>query len=71
MMGISAVKLEWIISFKAKAWIDLQDKPDAVSADVKKHRNDIICIVSELPLKNAHFLRKCAVTWKPLWKNSM
>lgn len=63
MMGISAVKLEWIISFKAKAWIDLRDKLEAASADVKKHRNDIIRIVSELPLKNAHFLRKCAATW--------
>lgn len=52
MMGISAVKLEWIISFKAKAWIDLRDKLEAASADVKKHRNDIIRIVSELPLKN-------------------
>ena len=29
MMGISAVKLEWIISFKAKAWIDLRDKLEA------------------------------------------
>lgn len=52
MMGISVLKPERIIPFKAKAWLDLQDKPDAVSADVKKHRNDIIRIVSELPLKN-------------------
>ena len=39
------------IPFKAKAWLDLRDKQDATSADVKKHRNDIIRIVSELPLK--------------------
>ena len=55
MMGISVLKPEWIIPFKAKAWLDLRDKPDAASADVKKHRNDIIRIVSELPLK------KCAL----------
>ena len=40
------------IPFKAKAWLDLRDKLEAASADVKKHRNDIIRIVSELPLKN-------------------
>ena len=39
-----------------------RDKLEAASADVKKHRNDIIRIVSELPLKNAHFMRKCAAT---------
>ena len=51
MMGISVLKPEWIIPFKAKAWLDLRGKPDADSSDIKKHRNDIIRIAAEMVLK--------------------
>lgn len=49
--GISILKPELIIPFKAKAWLDLREKTDEDSADIKKHRNDIIRIVSEMVLK--------------------
>ena len=51
MMGISVLKPEWIIPFKAKAWLDLRGKPDVDSSDIKKHRNDIIRIAAEMILK--------------------
>ena len=51
VMGISLLKPEWIIPFKAKAWLDLSARPDVVSSDIKKHRNDIIRIVSEMVLE--------------------
>ena len=51
MMGISVLKPEWIIPFKAKAWLDLRGKPNADSSDIKKHRNDIIRIAAEMVLK--------------------
>ena len=38
-------------AFKAKAWLDLRDKVGTDSADIKKHRNDIIRLASELILK--------------------
>lgn len=50
MMGISLLKPEWIIPFKAKAWIDLRARLGVDSSDIKKHRNDIIRIVSEMVL---------------------
>jgi hypothetical protein len=50
IMGVSLLKPEWIIPFKAKAWLDLREKKEADSADVRKHRNDIIRIVSEMVL---------------------
>lgn len=53
MRGISVLKPEWIIPFKAKAWLDLREKKDVDSSDIKKHRNDIIRIVSDM------FLQKC------------
>lgn len=53
MRGISVLKPEWIIPFKAKAWLDLRKKKDVDSSDIKKHRNDIIRIVSDM------FLQKC------------
>lgn len=37
-----------MIPFKAKAWLDLSKKTEVDSADVKKHRNDIIRLASEL-----------------------
>lgn len=49
--GVSVLKPEWIIPFKAKAWLDLQEKIGADSHDVKKHRNDIIRIASQMTLK--------------------
>lgn len=51
VMGISLLKPEWIIPFKAKAWLDLSARPGVVSSDIKKHRNDIIRIVSEMVLE--------------------
>lgn len=51
MRGISVLKPEWIIPFKAKAWLDLREKKDVDSSDVKKHRNDIIRIVSDMVLQ--------------------
>ena len=51
IMGISVLKPEWIISFKAKAWLDLRGKTDMDSSNAKKHRNDIIRIASEIVLK--------------------
>lgn len=53
MRGISVLKPEWIIPFKAKAWLDLREKKDVDSSDIKKHRNDIIRIISDM------FLQKC------------
>lgn len=50
-MGISVLKPEWIIPFKAKAWLDLRKKIGSDSADVKKHRNDIIRIGSDMVLQ--------------------
>ncbi len=51
MMGISVLKPEWIIPFKAKAWLDLKGKQNVDSFDIKKHRNDIIRIVSDMVLQ--------------------
>lgn len=52
IMGISVLKPEWIIPFKAKAWLDLQKKQAAGSSDIRKHRNDIIRIASEMVLEH-------------------
>ena len=49
--GLSILRPEWLIPFKAKAWLDLRDKVGTDSADIKKHRNDIIRLASELILK--------------------
>ena len=49
--GLSVLRPEWLIPFKAKAWLDLRDKVGADSSDIKKHRNDIIRIASELVLE--------------------
>ena len=45
------MKPEWIIPFKAKAWLDLKEKQDVDSSDIKKHRNDIIRILADMPLQ--------------------
>ena len=49
--GISVLKPEWLIPFKAKAWLDLRNKAGVDSADIKKHRNDIIRAAAELVLE--------------------
>ena len=49
--GLSILRPEWLIPFKAKAWLDLRDKTGTDSADIKKHRNDVIRLVSELVLE--------------------
>ena len=49
--GISVLKPEWLIPFKAKAWLDLRNKAGVDSADMKKHRNDIIRAAAELVLE--------------------
>lgn len=46
--GLSVLRPEWLIPFKAKAWLELSKKTEVDSADVKKHRNDIIRLASEL-----------------------
>lgn len=52
--GISILKPSWLIPFKAKAWLDLnhryQNGEHVDSRDLKKHRNDIIRMASELVL---------------------
>lgn len=52
--GISILKPEWIIPFKVKAWLDLQNKKEQNipidSKNIRKHRNDVLRIVSELAL---------------------
>lgn len=53
--GVSILKPTWLIVFKAKAWIDLQRKIEEGehidSRDIKKHRNDILRIASEIVLE--------------------
>lgn len=49
--GLSILRPEWLIPFKAKAWLDLRDKTGIDSGDIKKHRNDIIRLVSEIVLE--------------------
>ena len=51
MRGISVLKPEWIIPFKAKAWLDLREKKRCGFIGYKKHRNDIIRIVSDMVLQ--------------------
>lgn len=52
--GISILKPEWIIPFKVKAWLDLQNKKEQNipidSKNIRKHQNDVLRIVSELAL---------------------
>lgn len=54
--GIVVLKPIGLIVFKAKAWLDLNQKLErgahVDSRDIKKHRNDILRIVSEIPLES-------------------
>lgn len=53
--GVSLLKPTWLVLFKAKAWLDLYEKMSqgmhVDSRDIKKHRNDIIRITSEMVLE--------------------
>lgn len=53
--GISVLRPTWLIPFKAKAWLDLNERKErgehVDSRDMKKHRNDIIRLASELVLE--------------------
>lgn len=53
--GVSILKPSWLILFKAKAWLDLNEKMaqglHVDSRDIKKHRNDILRMVSEMVLE--------------------
>lgn len=54
--GVSVLSASYLVPFKAKAWLDLNDKKlsgaHVDSRDVKKHRNDVLQIVAELPLED-------------------
>jgi hypothetical protein len=53
--GISILKPSWLIPFKAKAWLDLNKKREhgehVDSRDIRKHKNDVIRISTELVLE--------------------
>lgn len=53
--GLSILKHSWLIPFKAKAWLDLNERSmrgeHVDSRDLKKHRNDIIRMAAELVLE--------------------
>ena len=53
--GFSVLRHEWLIPFKAKAWLDLNERSrrgeQVDSRDLKKHRNDIIRMAAELVLE--------------------
>ena len=54
--GVSVLSASYLIPFKAKAWLDLNDKKNegvhVDSRDIKKHRNDVLRIAAELPLED-------------------
>lgn len=60
--GISVLKPTWLIPFKAKAWLDLNKRMESGehvdSRDIKKHRNDILRIASELVLESCELPEK-------------
>ena len=51
-MLLSVLRPEYIILFKAKAYLDLQKRKDlgekVDSSDIKKHKKDVLRIASEL-----------------------
>lgn len=53
--GFSILRHSWLIPFKAKAWLDLNERSrrgeHVDSRDLKKHRNDIIRMAVELVLE--------------------
>lgn len=58
--GLSVLKPEYIILFKAKAYLDLKIRKRAGEAidsrDIKKHKKDILRIAAELILEKVHDL---------------
>ncbi len=60
--GLSVLRPEYLILFKAKAYLDLKRKKehgDSINSyDVKKHKNDILRITAELLLQKAELLPK-------------
>lgn len=53
--GISVLRPTYLILFKAKAWMDLKEKKEQGEhideRDIKKHKNDILRLVSEMVLE--------------------
>lgn len=53
--GFSVLRPTWLILFKAKVWLDLSERKErgehVDSRDMKKHRNDILRMASELVLE--------------------
>lgn len=58
--GVSILKPAWLIPFKAKAWLDLNEKLrqglHVDSRDIKKHRNDIVRIITEWNFESVELL---------------
>ena len=60
--GLSVLRPEYIILFKAKAYLDLKMRKESGelvdSSDIKKHKKDILRIASELILEKTTGLPK-------------
>ena len=58
--GLSVLRPEYIILFKAKAYLDLKSRKDlgekVDSSDIKKHKKDVLRIASELILEKVEGL---------------
>ena len=58
--GLSVLRPEYIILFKAKAYLDLKKQKDlgekVDSSDIKKHKKDVLRIASELMLEKVEEL---------------
>lgn len=58
--GLSVLRPEYLILFKAKAYLDLREKKEngqkVDSNDIKKHKKDVLRIASELVLKSVENL---------------
>ena len=54
--GLSVLRPEYLILFKAKAYLDLKQRKDngesVDSSDIKKHKKDILRIAAELVLES-------------------
>jgi len=64
--GLSVLRPEYIILFKAKAYLDLKMQRDlgekVDSSDIKKHKKDILRIASELMLEKVEELPRAVDT---------
>jgi hypothetical protein len=60
--GFSILRHSWLIPFKAKAWLDLNERnrrgEHVDSRNLKKHRNDIIRMAAELVLERCELLEE-------------